>query len=146
MAAIAASAWDLLQRSDVAFRVHGSAPDVMADKHRLEQVLINVMRNACDSGSDMVDVHLGHADGIAHICVEDRGVGLQGMSVHDMFEPFKSSRASGDGMGLGLSISAEIVNQHGGRIWAEENPTGGLSVHIHLPEVGGTRGAIHSKY
>ena len=78
-------------------------------------------------------VHLGHENGMAVLRIEDTGAGLQGMELNEMFEPFKSSRASGDGMGLGLSISAEIINQHGGRIWASENKDVGLSVHIHLP-------------
>lgn len=73
---------------------------------------------------------------MAVLRIEDDGAGLTGMDLSEMFEPFKSSRASGDGMGLGLSISAEIINQHGGRIWASENSDQGLSVHIHLPVAG----------
>lgn len=134
LAPVVQSAWGLLTVGDVAFDVTGDAPDVAADRHRLEQVLINVLRNACDSQAGGVSVRLGVTGAMATIAVQDDGAGLQGMELSEMFEPFKSSRASGDGMGLGLSISAEIINQHGGRIWAEENDGSGLTVHIHLPQ------------
>jgi two-component system C4-dicarboxylate transport sensor histidine kinase DctB len=127
------SAWGLLPDVGIPFEVFGQAPDVTADRHRLEQVLINVLRNAVDSGAASIAVYLGQDAGFATIRVEDTGGGLQGMDLSEMFEPFKSSRASGDGMGLGLSISAEIINQHGGRIWATENTERGLSVHIQVP-------------
>ncbi len=127
------SAWELLPAVGVAFEVRGDVFNVEADRHRLEQVLINVLRNAVNSGAESVVVHVGQAGKMAVVQVEDNGAGLQGMDLNDMFEPFKSSRASGDGMGLGLSISAEIINQHGGQIWAEENDEHGLSVYIHLP-------------
>lgn len=130
------SAWGLLPDAGVVFEVVGGAPEVAADRHRLEQVLINVLRNGVDSGADRLIAHLGRAGAMATLRIEDNGAGLQGMDLGEMFEPFKSSRASGDGMGLGLSISAEIINQHGGRIWASENSDQGLSVHIHLPVEG----------
>ncbi len=133
---VVTSAWELLSKREVSFEIVGDAPDVAADRHRLEQVLINVLRNACDSQADRVMVVLGRSGEMATIRVMDWGAGLQGMELSEMFEPFKSSRASGDGMGLGLSISAEIINQHGGKIWAEENEGRGLSVHIHLPRAG----------
>jgi len=118
------SAWELLPAVGVAFEVRGDVFNVEADRHRLEQVLINVLRNAVNSGAESVVVHVGQAGKMAVVQVEDNGAGLQGMDLNDMFD---------DGMGLGLSISAEIINQHGGQIWAEENDEHGLSVYIHLP-------------
>lgn len=135
------SAWELLSDpQDVSFEIMGDAPHVVGDRHRLEQVLINVLRNAYSSlegcAQKQIVVSLAQEADMAVLGVRDTGVGLQGINVNEMFEPFKSSRASGDGMGLGLSISAEIINQHGGRIWAEPNPDAGINVQIELPIVG----------
>lgn len=72
------------------------------------------------------------------LVVEDTGPGLEGQSLETLQEPFHTTRASGEGMGLGLSISAGIVREHQGRMMAEVGAEGGARLVVELPlAVGG---------
>ncbi|MFG0305742.1 MAG: two-component regulator propeller domain-containing protein [Phycisphaerales bacterium JB040] len=114
---------------------------VLADRVQLQQVLLNLIGNAAEAmasaGSRPDDppvvVVRGRAakEGFVEITVEDSGPGFPDDRVAQVFEPFYTTKASG--MGLGLCICRTIVTAHGGRIWAENNPDRGASVHILLP-------------
>jgi C4-dicarboxylate-specific signal transduction histidine kinase len=113
-------------------------PVLQADRVQLQQVLINLVTNACDAMADMpraaraltVRTEL-YGDDVVLISVCDAGTGIAEGKLEQVFEPFFSSKANG--MGLGLSISRTIVNAHGGRLRAEHNPVRGAMFHLMLP-------------
>ena len=97
---------------------------------RMEQVLVNVLRNAVQSAPDTnVDASVVEHDGSLHFMVRDRGEGIT--SPATLFEPFHTTRARGTG--LGLAICQRIVELHGGRIDASNHPGGGAVFEIVLP-------------
>ncbi|MCF2905623.1 ATP-binding protein [Octadecabacter sp. CECT 8868] len=108
-----------------------------ANKLRIEQVITNIVRNALDAveGQDVrrVLITLGHTSNRIWFEVADTGHGLQGQTLEDLREPFATTRESGEGMGLGLTISAGIVTDHNGTISAKDGPEGGTIFRIELP-------------
>jgi two-component system, NtrC family, nitrogen regulation sensor histidine kinase NtrY len=117
------------------FRIEGSLPQREAsfDVGQLEQVMINLLKNAAESGSApeavTVSVH-PRAPGFV-IEVADRGSGLSEQVLRDALLPFFSTKPSGTG--LGLTLCREIVEAHGGRLTLANRPGGGALVSIHLP-------------
>lgn len=110
---------------------------VSGDKFRLEQVIVNLIKNGLAATSETKTRKLtvtleGGADN-ATVSIADNGPGLGGTGLQTLVEPFFTSRASGDGMGLGLSIAAEIVNEHGGTMTADDGPKGGAVFRVSLP-------------
>jgi two-component system sensor kinase FixL len=111
---------------------------VKADRILIEQVLLNLLNNACDSvagnpaGDRRVSV-VSHesADGVA-VEVTDNGCGLS--DPERIFDPFYSTKP--EGLGMGLAIVRSIVNSHGGRVWAESSPVRGATIHLSLPRGG----------
>lgn len=110
---------------------------VMADRVRLEQVVINLLRNALDavktSSDPAVDI-LVSASHNAVISVRDNGEGIA--DLENLFEPFYTTKAPGDGVGLGLAISSGIVNDLGGRLTARNGRSGGAVFEVQLPLAG----------
>ncbi|MXU64294.1 sensor histidine kinase [Oceanomicrobium pacificus] len=110
---------------------------VRGSRFRLEQVLVNLLRNARDAmgGQDNPQIDLEVAqDGRTVLArVADRGHGLQDQPLDRLQEPFHSTRASGEGMGLGLAISTAILKEHGGHLAAAERPDGGAVFTVTLP-------------
>lgn len=125
----------LRQRS---IRITRAIPDrpvkIMADRVRLEQVLINLLRNAVDATSTVsspaIDVILSAGE-TATLTVRDNGTGIENLD--DLFEPFYTTKQPGDGVGLGLAISSGIVNDLGGRLTARNAEGGGAVFEIQLP-------------
>ena len=117
--------------------IAGRATVVRGGRMRLEQVLVNMIRNALDSMQDSPRKRLSIAverdEGTARIVVRDSGRGLKGGSEKAIFEPFVTTRASGEGMGLGLAISAEIVKEHEGSLSARNHTGGGAEFVMELP-------------
>ncbi|WP_424943011.1 sensor histidine kinase [Aliiroseovarius crassostreae] len=107
---------------------------VMGDRLRLEQVLINLMRNAIDAtktiDAPQVDIIVSRGD-YALISVRDNGAGVSDLD--NLFEPFYTTKAPGDGVGLGLAISSGIVNDFGGRLTARNGQDGGAVFEVELP-------------
>jgi signal transduction histidine kinase len=111
-------------------------PDVWADRIQLQQVLLNLMLNACDamretsSGERRLRIITQLTEqGEVGIDVCDRGTGIA--DVEKIFEPFFTTKQHG--LGLGLAICRTIVGVHRGRLWATNNPDGGATMHIALP-------------
>ncbi len=101
---------------------------VLVDRVQVQQVILNLVRNAIEAMSDQTRRELSITteaveDGMAMVSVADTGPGVDPVAAAKLFQPFVTTKASG--MGVGLSISRTIVEAHGGRIWTEPNPDGG---------------------
>jgi PAS domain S-box-containing protein len=111
-------------------------PPVFGNQTQLQQVLINLMVNGMDAMANTPDarrqlvVRTAKPNGDARIevTVSDHGSGIPTGSMPRLFESFFTTRT--EGMGLGLSIARSIVETHGGRIWADNNPDGGATFHF----------------
>lgn len=110
---------------------------VFGDVFRIEQVLVNVLRNASDAVAETdqpsVRLFLRRQGEVAELSVSDNGSGLTREALAHAEDPFYSTKASGDGMGLGLSISAAILKDHGGKMNYANGPDGGAIFTIVLP-------------
>ena len=136
-----------LQRRDVVVstRLCEPAPLVLGDHVQLQQVLLNLVMNACDAMSDtppgerllVVSTTLG---GDACIEVRDRGCGITPDALASVFQPFVTTKH--DGLGLGLAICRSIVLAHGGHISAANNPERGATFVVSLPLAADQRAAV----
>ena len=122
----------------VQFQFDPSIDLVLADRVQIQQVLLNLIRNAMDAmestpSRDLAISVTSVDDGFARVSVSDSGSGIGSEIASQLFQPFITTKR--DGMGVGLSISRTIVEAHGGRIWAEPNPTGGTIFHFTLAAV-----------
>jgi signal transduction histidine kinase len=111
-------------------------PPVMTDRVQLQQVLLNLIVNACDAmeSNPPEDRHLTLTTSIAqdemHIGVLDSGVGVPD-EVETLFQPFHTTKDGG--LGMGLSICRTLVTAHGGRLWVERRPERGAAFYVALP-------------
>ncbi|PID36520.1 MAG: two-component system sensor histidine kinase [Rhodobacterales bacterium] len=107
---------------------------VMLDRVRMEQVLINLFRNAMDATKQVeqpeIEIIVTAGD-LAHLMVRDNGPGVR--DLEQLFEPFYTTKAPGDGVGLGLAISSGFVSEFGGRLTARNAPEGGAVFDVELP-------------
>jgi len=118
------------------------APDtnhVFVDRVQIQQVMVNLMRNAIEAMTDSASKKLHIAvtsidDEHVEIAISDTGSGIDPELGDHIFDPFASTK--GDGMGLGLSICRTIIEAHGGTIHAEPNPEGGTIFRITLEKTG----------
>lgn len=119
--------------ADPRVRVTGAAvPPVPLDRVRVEQVLVNLLRNACQASADgPVDVAVSVAGGSLVYEVRDRGPGLEPGEEARIFQPFHTTRVRGTG--LGLAVASRIAEAHGGRIEASNHPDGGAVLRVTLP-------------
>jgi signal transduction histidine kinase len=125
-------------------------PQVFADALQIQEVLINLIRNALEAMSTvrgrarnlLISSRLEQHDEIlVRVC--DSGVGLPHDVLAHMFEPLYSTKTGG--MGIGLSLSRQIVMQHGGRLWATCNVPHGATLNLTLPTGRGTARRTHEK-
>lgn len=107
---------------------------VLGDRVRIEQVIINLLRNALDATRNRpeprIDILLAAGD-TAVLTVRDNGHGID--DIDNLFEPFYTTKQPGDGVGLGLAISSGIVNDLGGRLTARNADAGGAVFEMRLP-------------
>lgn len=114
-------------------------PTLVADARRLEQVISNLLSNAVKFSEGQGEIRVeGRVKGDrVQVKVMDRGIGIEPSQLHRIFERFYqadiSTRRAFSGVGLGLFISRELVEAHGGRIWAENRPGGGAVITFELP-------------
>ncbi|MFD2365372.1 sensor histidine kinase [Pseudoduganella sp. GCM10020061] len=130
--------WDLFAErlaSEVRFRIVGELPQERAvfDPAQMEQALLNLLKNAHESGSapDKVELSVRLAQGFWRIEVLDRGQGMNEAVLTNALVPFYSTKRSGTG--LGLALAREIAEAHGGRIQLANRDGGGLAVTMILP-------------
>jgi PAS domain S-box-containing protein len=132
------------RRINVTSRLAPDLPMVHGDRVQLQQVLLNLIFNACDA---MADNELGERDltvvtapdgrVTAQISIADRGRGIKADMLDRLFKPFVTTKSRG--LGLGLSICRSIIEAHGGRLWAINNPERGATFCVALPANGGAR-------
>jgi two-component system sensor kinase FixL len=128
----------------IQFRFDPEASEVFADRVQIQQVLVNLMRNAFEAMAHndkrQLIIETRRIDEASvQISVADSGPGLPDEIVRHLFEPFVSTRK--DGMGLGLSICRTIIEAHGGELSAEPNPDGGTLFRITLAALPTREGA-----
>jgi len=125
----------------VSFRLDPDAPLVLADRIQIQQVLLNLIRNAIEAMQDrprrelVVSTTALPQDGLVEVCVRDTGTGLAPEVAAQLFQPFVTTKKHG--MGVGLSICRTIVESHGGKIWAESKPSEGTAFRFTLRAVDG---------
>jgi nitrogen fixation/metabolism regulation signal transduction histidine kinase len=123
-------------RSQIAFQLEGVLPDAPGrfDPAQFEQALVNLLRNAHESGSPADDVRMRIRRLPAGIAIEvsDRGSGMSEQVLANALLPFYSTKRGGTG--LGLALVREIVEAHGGRIALANRTDGGLTVTVTLPQ------------
>ena len=120
----------------VQFHVLPGSGSAVIDKIQIQQVLVNLLRNAVEAmeTSDRRELMVELADGedaFLRISVADTGPGIAPEVAERLFQPFVTTKTQG--MGVGLSICRSIVEAHGGRLWAESNPGGGTVFHFTVP-------------
>ena len=122
------------------FRFASHTDLVLVDKVQIQQVLLNLMRNAieamhgCDRKELLVTTSASD-NGVIEISVADTGQGLSQEIAERLFQPFVTTKPGG--MGVGLSISKRIIEAHGGEMWAEPNPGAGATFRFTLEAVAG---------
>ena len=117
-------------------------PPVLADTVQIQQVVLNLLRNAMEAMNDpacaprVITLHARAANRESvEISVRDRGTGISAEVEQQLFETFFSTKSFG--LGLGLAISRSILESHGGRLWFTRNADRGTTFHIALPAVSG---------
>ena len=133
---------DLIDRGVVVkTRVSPDIPVVSADRVQLQQVLLNLVMNACDamtatpSGERTLTISTSDSDGAATVAVADRGSGIVPEALETVFEPFVTTKRNG--LGLGLAICRSIIDAHGGAMWAVNNADRGATFMVSLPLASG---------
>jgi two-component system sensor kinase FixL len=122
----------------VLFRFDPAIDLVLADKIQIQQVVLNLIRNAIEAMEESprkeLELRIDAVDDHAQVTVSDTGSGISPEIADQLFQPFITTKRTG--MGVGLSISRTIIEGHGGRIWVEDNPGGGTRFCFTLTAVG----------
>jgi two-component system sensor kinase FixL len=118
------------------FDLDPGADLVLADRVQIQQVLVNLFRNALEAMAqslrrELVVANARAADDMIEVEVSDTGSGFQDDVIPNLFQTFFTTKDTG--MGVGLSISRSIIEAHGGRMWAESNSSGGATFRFTLP-------------
>jgi two-component system, LuxR family, sensor kinase FixL len=118
------------------FHVDPACDKVLVDRVQIQQILVNLFRNALEAMQnaprrELTVTSSAAADDMVEIVISDTGSGFSGDTASKLFQTFFTTKASG--MGVGLSISRSIVEAHGGKMWAESNQSGGATFRFTLP-------------
>jgi len=129
------------RRINVSARLATTLPLVHGDRVQLQQVLLNLIFNACDAMAenrpderDLAVITAPDGRGTAQVSIADKGRGIKVDMLDQLFKPFVTTKSRG--LGLGLSICRSIIEGHGGRLWAVNNPERGATFCIALPANG----------
>jgi len=129
-----------LQRRQIAIHTElgQDLPRVIGDRVQLQQVILNLVLNACDAMKGVSDrprevrIQTGHdAPGGVVLTVRDTGVGVAVAALERLFDSFYTTKP--DGMGIGLSVSRSIIERHQGRLWASHNDGPGTAFSFSIP-------------
>ena len=123
------------RRVGVALDITGPLPSVALDKAQMEQVFFNILKNSLEAVKDggRIDILLASDDDSVIATVRDDGQGMTPDQVAHLFEPYRTTKEHGTG--LGLMISSRIVRDHGGTISVESEPEKGTAFTIRLPRI-----------
>jgi len=123
-------------------------PPVPVDAPQIQQVILNLLRNAIEamagSPPESREISIRTArgsDGSVEVAVRDRGMGIDPEVADHLFEPFRTTKPGG--MGMGLAISRRIAEAHRGRLWVQPNPDRGVTFRLALPAGPRENGATH---
>jgi two-component system phosphate regulon sensor histidine kinase PhoR len=127
----------------IKYNEYTALPEILADRKRIEQVIVNLLHNAIKFTPEggRIELMANYSDELAMnqvvISIQDTGVGIAEEDLPRIFERFyKADRArSGGGTGLGLAISRHLVEAHGGKIWAESRLGNGSTFFFSIPIV-----------
>jgi two-component system sensor kinase FixL len=124
------------QNVQLRFNLDPEADLVLADRVQIQQVLVNLFRNALEAMAqsprrELIATNVKAADEMIEIAVSDTGTGFHDDVKPNLFQTFFTTKETG--MGVGLSISRSIIEAHGGRMWAENNAMGGATFRFTLP-------------
>jgi PAS domain S-box-containing protein len=128
----------ILRNASIRLDLHPSVPVVQGDSIQIQQVLINLLTNAMDAMNDQpidartiaISTRSEDSNEII-VSISDSGGGIPSGTIKAIFSPFHTTKSTG--MGLGLSICKSIIEAHGGKIYAENNPDGGAMFSLILP-------------
>lgn len=137
--AVQLCAWEAAQQQvDIIQQIPPQLPDVHVDPVLLQQVLLNLLRNAIEANRDrypdspsQIHLRLDAEQRLVHLRVIDQGAGVSPEQLDSLFTPFYTSKP--DGLGLGLSMSQSIIESFGGGLQASPGEQGGLCLHGWLP-------------
>jgi signal transduction histidine kinase len=116
-------------------------PLVMGDRVQIQQVILNLLRNGADAVSAVDDrprelwfrTELEEGTSV-RLSVQDSGIGFEPQALDRIFQTFYTTKS--DGMGIGLSVSRSIIENHGGRLWATPNDGPGVTFSFSIPCAG----------
>jgi two-component system sensor kinase FixL len=136
----------VLHNVQISLDAGSSLPPVRGDRVQLQQVILNLLLNAfdvlkgCPQHDRRVFLRVDRDGGrMLKVMVRDRGTGLSSDNLEKLFQPFFTTKR--DGLGMGLSICRSIIEVHGGRLWAENNPDRGATFYFTIPVSGVGQGA-----
>ncbi len=120
---------------ELALALDENLPRVRGDHERLRQLLLNLLFNAADAigGRGRIEVSASNGGGVVRLSVEDDGPGIDPAIVDQIFDPFVTTKAAGQGTGLGLAVCHTIVERLGGSIEAANRTQGGAAFAVTLP-------------
>ncbi len=130
-------------RIDLDLQLDASPANVFADPIQIQQVMLNLLRNASDVVEDCsrkkISIRTSSYDsGAVEVSLRDSGMGLGEASLDGLFQHFVTTKKAG--LGVGLAISRTIIEAHGGKLTAQCNPEAGMTFRFTLPEAAGNEG------
>jgi signal transduction histidine kinase len=131
----------LRSKIDLRSELAADLPPTLGDRVQLQQVILNLILNARDAMSgtprrELLITTLKNKSGDVVVAVRDSGKGLDAKDAERIFDPFFTTKS--EGLGLGLSISRRIIEDHGGTLWAKPNKGKGATLQFTLPPSSGS--------
>ena len=143
---------DLISQSvTVTTELARDLPTLTSDPVQLQQVLVNLVVNACDAMADcnaperqlLIRTGIENGSSAVIVSVTDRGSSIPEEKMEEIFEPFFTTKAKG--MGVGLSVCRTIIAAHRGKLWAANNTDRGATFHFTLPVAASDKGVVSTK-
>jgi len=129
--------YEIVRNISLELELDKNVPHVIGDKVQLQQVILNLILNSTEAlvntkvKSRTIVIRTIHKHSEVTISVKDNGPGIEEKAMGRLFEPFYTTKK--EGLGMGLAISRSIVEEHGGRLWAENNPDSGATFYFTIP-------------